>query len=199
MSSDSDIKITGEPSLVPAICQFGVDRPLFSGRSYFFKDSEQAKESALATRLFQIDGIRNILISHDRITVTKEGMEPWPIVGKQIGAAIREHIGSGKPAVSEQLWNRLPSAKEIRDRVERVLRDELNPALASHGGFVHLADVKDNTIFLQLGGGCQGCGMAAFTLKQGVEVAIRVAVPEVGDILDTTDHGAGENPYHAEA
>ena len=93
--------------------------------------------------------------------------------------------------------NALPSADDIRARVEEVLQTQVNPYVASHGGVIRLIDVRDNTVFLQMGGGCQGCGMATATLKQGVEVAIRAAVPEVGDILDTTDHAAGRNPYYA--
>ena len=59
-----------------------------------------------------------------------------------------------------------------------------------------LVDVVNNTIFLEFGGGCQGCGMINVTLKYGVERAIREEVPEVGEILDTTDHAAGHNPYY---
>ena len=61
----------------------------------------------------------------------------------------------------------------------------------------HLLDVNNNTVFLEFGGGCQGCGMVSVTLKYGVERAIRDEVPEVGDILDTTDHASGRNPYYA--
>jgi Fe/S biogenesis protein NfuA len=81
--------------------------------------------------------------------------------------------------------------------VQHVLNTQINPSVAGHGGVVRLIDVKDNVVFIQMGGGCQGCGMANVTLKQGVEVAIRAAVPEVGDILDTTDHAAGRNPFYA--
>ena len=74
---------------------------------------------------------------------------------------------------------------------------EINPAIAAHGGFVELLDVKGNEVYLRLGGGCQGCGMADVTLKQGIEASIRRVVPEVGAIMDTTDHAAGRNPYYA--
>ena len=107
-------------------------------------------------------------------------------------------MASGEPAVDEELWQSLPPEDEIRQRVEKILNEELNPALAMHGGFVRLVDVKDNVVMLELGGGCQGCGMAVVTLKQGVEQAIRAQVPEVGEIIDVTDHAAGRNPYYAD-
>lgn len=85
------------------------------------------------------------------------------------------------------------------EAVQQVLDHQINPQVASHGGFVTLLDVKDNTAFIALGGGCQGCGMADVTLKQGIEVAIKDAVPEIHQVLDTTDHAAGENPYYQPA
>lgn len=83
----------------------------------------------------------------------------------------------------------------VAQAVQDVLDREINPAVAGHGGYVQLLDVRDGTAFIALGGGCQGCGMADVTLKQGVEVAIRHAVPEIEQVLDTTDHAAGENPF----
>jgi Fe-S cluster biogenesis protein NfuA len=197
MTADSDIRIIGEPMPIPSMCRFVVDRPVLPDRSCYFGNQERAQESPLAHRLFHIDGISSVLLSHDRITLTQSGMQPWQVIGKQIGAAIRAHLQSAEPAVNESYWERLPSEEEIRKRVQRVLDEDLNPALAGHGGFVRLVDVRDNAVTLQLGGGCQGCSMATFTLKQGVEVALRDAIPELGDIVDVTDHSAGRNPYQA--
>ena len=79
--------------------------------------------------------------------------------------------------------------------VQRLIDDEINPALASHGGFVHLLDLRDGVARVELGGGCQGCGMAHVTLKRGIEARIREAVPEVTGVVDSTDHAGGANPY----
>ncbi len=83
----------------------------------------------------------------------------------------------------------------IYQAVKKVLDLEINPAVASHGGRVSLVDVKDQIAYITMGGGCQGCGMADATLKQGVVVAIKKAVPEILDVLDATDHASGRNPY----
>ena len=84
----------------------------------------------------------------------------------------------------------------LAQRVQETLDKEINPSVASHGGHVSLLEVKESKAYIQLGGGCQGCGMADVTLKQGIEVAIRNAVPEIDEVLDTTDHGSGSNPYY---
>lgn len=83
----------------------------------------------------------------------------------------------------------------IAARVWQVLEEKINPGVAAHGGFVSLLDVKEGTAYVELGGGCQGCGQADVTVKQGVEAAIKEDVPEIHTVLDTTDHAAGENPY----
>jgi Fe/S biogenesis protein NfuA len=80
--------------------------------------------------------------------------------------------------------------------VQQILDAEINPAVAMHGGFVTLLDVKDGVAFIQMGGGCQGCGMVDVTLKQGIEVRIREAVPQIREIVDSTDHAGGRNPYY---
>ena len=92
----------------------------------------------------------------------------------------------------------LPELKgELAEKVQAVLENQINPAIASHGGAAQLIGVEGNDIYLRLGGGCQGCGMAQVTLSQGIEASLRQAVPEIGNIIDATDHAAGENPYFA--
>jgi Fe/S biogenesis protein NfuA len=86
---------------------------------------------------------------------------------------------------------------DLADRVREVLETRVNPGVASHGGHISLVDVEGQDIYLELGGGCQGCGMARVTLKQGVERMLREAIPDLGQVLDVTDHAAGANPYYA--
>lgn len=83
-------------------------------------------------------------------------------------------------------------------KVQEVIDQRINPSIAAHGGFVTLLDVRDDVAYISFGGGCQGCGMVDVTLKQGVQVMIKEAVPELKDVLDTTDHAAGTNPYYQE-
>jgi len=83
------------------------------------------------------------------------------------------------------------------EAVHRILAEQVNPAIAAHGGVVSLLEVRDSTAFVEFGGGCQGCGMVAVTLKQGVEVAVFEQVPGIDRIVDTTDHDSGDNPYYA--
>lgn len=85
----------------------------------------------------------------------------------------------------------------VADAVQRVIDDRVNPKVGSHGGMVTLLGVDDGVARLEMHGGCQGCGKAEQTLRDGVEELIRDAVPEVREVVDTTDHEAGTHPYYA--
>ncbi len=83
------------------------------------------------------------------------------------------------------------------DRVTQVIDEEINPSIASHGGATRLVSIDDdNVVYLELMGGCQGCGMASVTLQQGIERILMERVPEVTAIKDATDHASGENPFY---
>jgi Fe/S biogenesis protein NfuA len=87
----------------------------------------------------------------------------------------------------------------VPQRVIQVLEEQINPAIASHGGYAELVAVEDSIAYLRLSGGCQGCGMASVTLSQGIEVAILDSVPEITEVVDVTDHASGANPYYEAA
>ena len=85
---------------------------------------------------------------------------------------------------------------DISKAVAEIIESEVNPAVASHGGHVELMGVEDGKAVIVFGGGCQGCGMADVTLKQGVETMIKDNVPSITEVIDATDHAAGENPFY---
>jgi Fe/S biogenesis protein NfuA len=80
-------------------------------------------------------------------------------------------------------------------KIQQVFDQDINPAIAAHGGYVNLLGVEGSAAFVELGGGCQGCGMADVTVKQGIEAAIRQVAPDIERVIDQTDHAAGQNPY----
>jgi len=191
-----DIKITGEPSRDGDRCSFTVDRPVLAGESAFFADRDQAaRYSPLAADLLAIPGIESVLVADNLVTVGAAHAVDWPALG--VGNVIRRHLRSGAAAVSPDYFAELPSEADLKWAIGDLLEREINPAVAQHGGWIELIDVRRNNVYLRLGGGCQGCGAADVTLKQGIEKAIRALAPAVGEILDTTDHAAGRNPFYA--
>jgi Fe/S biogenesis protein NfuA len=104
-----------------------------------------------------------------------------------------------------QLTIKAPNAKvpmvnadsPVNERINYYLQTEINPGLASHGGQVSLIDVvEDGIAVLQFGGGCQGCGQADVTLKEGIERTLLERIPELKGVRDVTDHTQKENAYY---
>lgn len=171
------------------ICRFIADRPLINGSAIFNSKSE-ALGNALVENLFNIPEIKRVEISEGTLTVVKSLGDEWSVLGKKIGGFIRAFL---QPEVYS---NTLPT-EELRKKVQEVLDLQINPSVASHGGYVDLVAVENNNVYIRMGGGCQGCGAANMTLKMGIERMIRDAVPSISQVLDSTDHASGNNPYYS--
>ncbi len=104
-------------------------------------------------------------------------------------------------AASPAMGDRPPAdlSGPVAQRVVAVLEEQVNPAIAGHGGRAELVAIEDEVAYLRLSGGCQGCGLAQVTLSQGIAVAIEDAVPEITRVVDVTDHASGANPFYEPA
>lgn len=113
--------------------------------------------------------------------------------------------------ISNMLRHYVPEVQSVRDHrdalpkpglktptgqaLQELFDTQINPAVAGHGGHITLLDIQDDRVFIRMEGGCQGCGMSQVTLKQGVETEVRRVAPEIVEVLDTTEHAEGKNPY----
>ena len=127
------------------------------------------------------------------VTAYIEGRSIEYLDGVVVGFEVTEGGAGGQFTFENPnpLWN-----DDISLRVQHLLDESINPQIASHGGIVNLIAVEGSRAYVEMGGGCQGCGMADVTLKQGVEVALRDFIPEIEEVVDTTDHASGTNPYY---
>ncbi|HEX9792540.1 MAG TPA: NifU family protein [Planctomycetota bacterium] len=197
MTTEPKIQITAEPQTRPDQCLFRIDRTLYPGTVYV-SDAEAAAETVpIAKALFDAsDLLRGVRIRHGEVLVTlKTPPQDWRELARAFGTALRTALEAGGTPVVSDAQDRLTGNDAVRARAQRVIDEELNPSLAAHGGWVEITDSEGNDIYINMGGGCQGCGSAAATMRQGVEVAIRDQVPEIGSIYDATNHAAGVNPY----
>jgi len=197
------IKIMAQPSATdPTVCKFMVEVPVYEDTLIRVTNRELAEHSPLAKRLFEIPQIASLTFTGGIVTVTKAGPDPWQLVARAVGPAIRAHLASGEPAITAdpEVFD-FPVAEagseELQKRVQDVIDGLINPGIASHGGYVTLLSVEGDIAYIQMGGGCQGCGMADVTLKQGIATTIQSQVPEIKQVLDSTDHGSGSNPFYS--
>jgi len=178
------------------LCRFVVERTLFIGTKTISSEAE-AQGFPLAEKLFEIDGIYKIELIGHLLVVTKSQDREWELIIKQVEAVLTAYFVSGLALTREQIEERMMLiGRNAREKIEYLIDHQINPGVAAHAGFVELIDVKDETVYIRLGGGCQGCSAADFTLRQGIESIIRREVPEIRQILDITDHAAGMNPYY---
>ncbi|MDQ3620135.1 MAG: NifU family protein, partial [Actinomycetota bacterium] len=103
------------------------------------------------------------------------------------------------PAILEASRNastRERTDAEIRAVLQELLDREVNRSIAAHGGQISIVDVRDRSLFIAMSGGCQGCAASQVTLRQGFEVMVCRVAPEIVDLVDTTDHVAGNTPFY---
>lgn len=195
--TEAEIRITAEP-IDTQRCKFVASRPLFSGVRRF-AGAADATGSPLAEAIFAIPGLAasEVIVSGNIVTVVKQSPAPWQGVGKAIGDAIRAALaGSAAPVTVAARPAGGPADDDaLYEQVAKLFDQQINPMVARHGGHVELIDVQDAVVMLRMGGGCQGCGMADVTLRQGIEGMLSRFVPEVRGIVDITDHTSGANPY----
>ena len=193
------IEILAQPTLEEDICQFIVDYPIYSDGTVVCRDKVTAWNSPLLEELIELTEIKEILLSGSTFTLAKKSNEPWQLLGKKIGSVIRSHIKSGKPLfpqINSDDQFKLENNTSLTEQVKDLLDKKINPSVASHGGRVSLVEIKEQTVYLELSGGCQGCGMAKATLKQGIERTILESIPVIKSVVDVTDHSSGQNPFY---
>lgn len=114
-------------------------------------------------------------------------------------------VDYAKDRMGGQLTIKAPNAKmprvdensPLEDRINYLLYNEVNPALAAHGGEVSLVEITDDQYaVLQFGGGCQGCSAVDQTLKGGVEKTLMEQLPQLKGVRDMTDHSDRSQAYY---
>jgi Fe-S cluster biogenesis protein NfuA len=177
------------------VMAFVLDAPVQPGRSGHFGPDHEAP---LPRALFALGGICRVQVSGPTIWVQKDSAADWATLKPAIAAAIRTVLDeSDTPLGHDPAPNDTAPGAEMLQAVEALLDRQVNPSVAAHGGHIAVDRVEGSTVYLRMSGGCQGCAASAATLRQGVERMLRAALPQITEIVDVTDHGAGRNPYYA--
>lgn len=182
-------------------CTLMVSQPVLDTFSAWFPEAKWAVQvSPLAEALFAIEGIGSVLLHNSTVTLTQlySSTRAWEDLAIETGAALRSYLEAGGSIVEEAFLNAMPPTEEISRRIQSCIDMEINPGIASHSGVVTLDRVEGNTVYITMGGGCQGCAASEITLRQGIHQSFRQTVPQIGAIYDETDHSAGTNPYFTE-
>ena len=181
-------------------CHVVLGRSVPSEDEGVFSSPEAAAGHPVAQALFCVRGIISLSIDGREITVTKDSPTAWDALEKPIRYALATAAARIERAVQTgALPGESLSDNQMYDLIQLVFHEQINPSIASHGGRIELLDVQDAMATVRMSGGCQGCGMASVTLRQGIETTLRQLVPGLAGLTDITNHSAGTNPYFAAA
>lgn len=194
------IRVRGEFTPDPDSCRFIVSKEVFPDDWTFqFRSPADAPGSALIAALFDIEGVDDVKIHKDTFTIHKNIPDAWPKVAQKVIPVLKSQLNGEQGVLDESAREERKNApldEEMRGRIEQALSEQINPALASHGGWVKLVKIEGQDVYVEMGGGCQGCASSRATMKFGVERAVKEAAPAVRNVIDATDHEAGSNPYY---
>jgi Fe/S biogenesis protein NfuA len=158
---------------------------------------QQASDSGPSDAILQDDGLTVIVAASSVANMKGATLDVGDNGGQQGLVMLNPNAPpSARPAAATPTAD---LSDPLSQRILEVLEQQVNPQIAMHGGWAELVAFDAGTAYVRMEGGCQGCGLAAVTLSQGITVAIQDAVPEVTDVVDVTDHQSGENPYYEAA
>lgn len=184
---------------------FILDLPI-SQKTKTYKVAKEAQYSPLGSKIFGFPWVEEITIAPQKVTITRADWVDWDMLAQPLVDMIEHHFSIYDEDVTPE-ENQEPILRDDDD-IEGVeltaetkpiydfLEEQINPQLASHGGEVRLLDYQDGVVYLQMMGGCQGCGMAAQTMREGIEVALKNEFSFIVAVKDVTDHSEGSNPYY---
>lgn len=192
-----NIHITSEVDRRNAkICRFTTTRTLYVGTKTI-DSKDEAKGVSLAEQLMCLPGIERIQLIGHLLVVTQNEDRDWSELGSEIESVLTSYLISGEALSPDDVHDQMMLlGRNTKEKIQYLIDAQINPGVAEHGGSVQIVEVKDDSVYLRLHGGCQGCSAADFTLKQGIEVIVKRAVPEIQQIIDLTNHSAGLNPYY---
>jgi len=167
----------------PATLKFIPGKPVLSEGTADFTSKSDALVSPLATRLFDIKGVRGVFLGSDFISVTKSDGE-WQHLKPMILGAIMEHFVSGAPIVAEKANDGAsdsfdPKDQAVVDTIKELLETRVRPAVAQDGGDITFSGFRDGVVYLHMRGACSGCPSSTATLQHGIENLLRHFCPEV--------------------
>ncbi len=199
--STEDLRIRGEFTPDPSVCRFVVSRPVFEDDWTFqFRSPKDAPGSELIAALFAVEGVSDVKIHRDTFTISKNTLDPWPKLAGRLIPVLKEQLLKSGPVLDTERREAMKTApldEDVPKIIQEILEKSINPALSSHGGWVKLRRIEGQDVYVEMGGGCQGCASSRATMKFGIERAIKEAVPQVRNVIDATDHEAGTNPYYS--
>jgi len=151
-----------------------------------FTNSNEAKQSPLAEKLFGFPWMAGVFIGQNFITISKQEWVEWEVLMEPLRSLLEEHFNEGQPlfAVAEPAQSHAEhNGDPIVKQIVEILEREIRPAVAMDGGDVLFQKYQDHVVYLRLKGSCSGCPSATYTLKMGIETRLKDSIPEIKEVV----------------
>ena len=167
----------------PDARKFGVSTRLVGEGTYTYATLLDAEDSPLAQQLFDIDGVDNVMIAPDFVTIRKLPSATWGLLEHQVTHQLSLFLNSYQMAVTvETSVHGVEPTTDVERAIVQILDEDIRPAVASDGGEVTFMGFDDGIVKLKMSGACGSCPSSVATLKGGIERLLREEVPEVREV-----------------
>lgn len=181
------VEVYTEVTPNPAVLKFVSNKKLVE-RDYEFKNIEEAKNSPLATELFNFPFVKEVFISENYVSVTKFDVVEWSEITMEVRSFIKEFIADGKAIILVETASKEQNSPnstsnenldEVSKRIISILDEHIRPAVAADGGNILFQSYEENTkiVNVVLQGACSGCPSSTITLKNGIENMLKQLIP----------------------
>ncbi len=178
------MKVTFETTPNPSTMKFNFGQKI-SDLSVDFPNVEASERSPLAAKIFGFPWTSSVFLGEDFVTITKQDWVEWDILASPLAGLLGEHIESGQPIMIEleASLDESENDSEIVKQIKRLLQTEIKPVVALDGGDIVFSKYEDNILYIHMRGACAGCPSSQATLKDGIEVRMKQAFPEIKEVL----------------
>jgi Fe-S cluster biogenesis protein NfuA len=185
------VMIYTESTPNPNTLKFVTNKALLLNDAVEFQNVDETNEAPLAKALFGFDGVTNVFISNNFVTISKTDELLWTEIMIPIKDFLKKYIDEGKTILNENYVKPTKTAtnaisdddSDVDIRIKGALDKYVKPAVEMDGGNISFVKFEDGKLTLQLQGSCSGCPSSTITLKQGIENLLKRFVPEVQEVV----------------
>lgn len=180
------VEVYAEVTPNPAVLKFVANKKLVA-TDFEFKNIEEAKDSPLATELYNFPFVKEIFISENYVSITKFDIVEWSDVTIEIRSFIKQYIADGKTIAiqteatktSQNVLNTNQDLDDVSKQIISILDEYIKPAVAADGGNILFQSYEKDTQIVNviLQGACSGCPSSTITLKNGIENMLKQLIP----------------------
>ncbi len=148
--------------------------------------AQETERSPLASKIFGFPWTQSVFVGPNYLTITKQDWVDWNVLAEPLSGLIQEHLDRGEPVVVEVADSITESDENdspIVQEIKALLNREIRPVVALDGGDITFVKFEDDVVFLKMKGACAGCPSSQATLKDGIEVRMKEAFPQIKEVV----------------